>query len=144
LRENATQLRVEAEAIGTISGQRKQSRMRAARSEKQADELAPRDDDDDEAGGSGGTQLPLHQVPTTPEGKPVEKAQRNFTDADSRIITRNGVFMQAYSAQTAVSEDQDHRRPRPDERTAGRRAARADARAHSRELRRDADDSDRG
>ena len=107
LRENAVELRVQAEAIGTIPGQRKQCRTRAARSEQQADELAPRDDDDDSgAGGSGGTQLPLHQVPTTPEGKPVEKAQRNFTDADSRIMPRNGVFMQAYNGQAAVSEDQ--------------------------------------
>ncbi len=109
LRENATELRAQAEAIGTIAGQRKQSRTRAARSEKQADELAPRDEDDDddgEAGGSGRTQLPLHQVPSTPDGKPVDKAQRNFTDADSRIMTRNGVFMQAYNAQAGVSEDQ--------------------------------------
>jgi transposase len=108
LRENATELRVQAEAIGTIPGQRKQSRTRAAKSEKQADELSPRDDNDDDgdAGGSGGTQLPLHQVPTTPDGKPVDKAQRNFTDPDSRIMTRNGVFMQAYNAQAAVSEDQ--------------------------------------
>ena len=45
-------------------------------------------------------------MPTTPEGKPVEKAQRNFTDADSRIMPRNGVFMQAYNGQAAVSEDQ--------------------------------------
>ncbi len=32
--------------------------------------------------------------------------RRNFTDADSRIMVRNGVFLQAYNAQAAVSEDQ--------------------------------------
>lgn len=109
LRANAAELRAEAEAIGTVPGQRKQSRTRAARSEKQADELAPRKDDDDDSNGSGhtgSTQLSLHRVPTTPAGKPNDKAQRNFTDSDSRIMTRNGVFMQAYNAQAAVSEDQ--------------------------------------
>ena len=106
LRENAVALRAQAEDPATVPGQRKQVTTRAARSEKQADELAPRDDDDDGAGGTGATELPLHQVPTTPEGKPTDKAQRNFTDADSRIMTRNGVFMQAYNAQAAVSEDQ--------------------------------------
>ena len=108
LRENAAELRAEAEAIGTIPGQRKQSRTRAARAEKQANELAPGKDDDDDngSGRTGGTQLSLHRVPTTPAGKPNDKAQRNFTDSDSRIMTRNGVFMQAYNAQAAVSEDQ--------------------------------------
>ena len=42
LRANAAELRAEAEAIGTVPGQLKQSSTRAARSEKQADELAPR------------------------------------------------------------------------------------------------------
>jgi len=106
LRENAAALRAQAEDAATVPGQRKQVTTRAARSEKQADELAPPDDDDDGAGGTGATELTLHQVPTTPEGKPTDKAQRNFTDADSRIMTRNGVFMQAYNGQAAVSEDQ--------------------------------------
>jgi hypothetical protein len=45
-------------------------------------------------------------VPVTPDGKPKDKAQRNFTDGDSRIMIRNGAFLQAYNAQAVVSEDQ--------------------------------------
>jgi hypothetical protein len=45
-------------------------------------------------------------VPATPQGEPTDKAQRNFTDPDSRIMVRNGVFLQAYNAQAVVSESQ--------------------------------------
>jgi hypothetical protein len=48
----------------------------------------------------------LHRVKTTRDGKPKGSAQRNMTDGDSRIMVRNGVFVQAYNAQAAVSEDQ--------------------------------------
>jgi hypothetical protein len=40
------------------------------------------------------------------QGEPTDKAQRNFTDPDSRIMVRNGVFLQAYNAQAVVSESQ--------------------------------------
>jgi hypothetical protein len=50
--------------------------------------------------------LPSHQVPATPSGEPTDKAQRNFTDPDSRIMVRNGGFLQAYNAQAVVSESQ--------------------------------------
>lgn len=72
---------------------------------KKAKELSPPHDDDDDDGNAG-TQLSLHRVPATPDGKPKDKAQRNSTDGDSRIMIRNGVFMQAYDAQALVSEDQ--------------------------------------
>jgi transposase len=103
LRENAEGLRQQEDGT-TAPRARKVSGTLAAKAEERANELAPRDDDDDEDGGS--TQLSLHRVPATPEGKPKDKAQRNFTDGDSRIMMRNGVFMQAYNAQAAVSEDQ--------------------------------------
>lgn len=47
-------------------------------------------------------ELPRHQVPNTAEGLPTEKAQRNFTDSDSRIMKRGGEFIQAYNCQAAV------------------------------------------
>ncbi len=108
LRENAEQLRKKIEEIGIAPNERKTAATLAAKSEQQADKLAPRKDDDDDGNDDGatGSQLPLHRAQTTPEGKPTDKAQRNFTDSDSRIMTRNGVFMQAYNAQAAVSEDQ--------------------------------------
>lgn len=105
LRENAEQLRKTAD--DKTPRQRRAAATLAAKSEKQADKLAPRnDDDDDDGSGAAATQLSLHRVQTTPDGKPKPKAQRNFTDADSRIMIRNGVFLQAYNAQAAVSEDQ--------------------------------------
>ncbi|QRK06074.1 transposase [Archangium violaceum] len=39
------------------------------------------------------------------EAKPSEKAQRNFTDSDSRIMPRGGTFQQSYNAQVAVDAD---------------------------------------
>jgi hypothetical protein len=108
LRENATALRKKVEAIGVAPKARKEAAALAKRSEKLADEMSSRkDNDDDDAGGSAvGTQLPLHRVRATHDGKPKNKAQRNMTDGDSRIMVRNGVFMQAYNAQAVVSEDQ--------------------------------------
>lgn len=86
------------------------------RAKKKADKLAEQsadlfpskdDDDDDNAPGAPcDSTLPHHRLPTTPEGKPADKAQRNFTDSDSRIMIRNGTFLQAYNAQIAVNEHQ--------------------------------------
>lgn len=106
LHENVTKLREKVEQIGISPKERKAAATLAAAAEKQADELAPDDDDDDGPGSGATTQLSLHRVPATPAGKPKPKAQRNMTDGDSRIMIRNGVFMQAYNVQAAVSEDQ--------------------------------------
>jgi transposase len=85
---------------------RKQAAARAASEEKQADELCPRDDDDDDEPPPSATELPRHQVHTTPKGEPTDKAQRNFTDPDSRIMVKNGIFLQAYNGHAAVNESQ--------------------------------------
>jgi transposase len=105
LRDNAAELRKKLSDPTYPPRAKLAAATIAARSEKKADELAPRDDDDDDHGAPK-TQLTLHRVKTTPAGKPKPGAQRNFTDADSRIMVRNGSFMQAYNAQAAVSEDQ--------------------------------------
>jgi hypothetical protein len=49
--------------------------------------------------------LPLHQVPTGKSGDPDPKAQRNFTDADSRIMKAGDGYLQGYNAQAAVDEE---------------------------------------
>jgi transposase len=105
LRQNAVELRAKIADPRVPSRERNTAATLAAKAEKKAAKIAPRDDDDDGDGGSA-VQLSLHRVPATPKGKPKDKAQRNFTDADSRIMIRNGVFMQAYNAQAAVTEDQ--------------------------------------
>jgi len=45
------------------------------------------------------------RVPTTPEGKPKPEAQRNFTDPDSRIMMRDGTYLQGYNGQAAVDDE---------------------------------------
>ena len=104
LRDNAEQLRQTVD--DKTPRQRRAATTLAAKAEEKANKLSPRDDDDDDNNGGTATQLSLHRVQTKPDGKPKDKAQRNFTDADSRIMVRNGVFLQAYNAQAAVSEDQ--------------------------------------
>jgi transposase len=83
------------------------ARIRAAKAALEAEakaayEKAERERDDPARGGSGG--LPSHQVPHTNEGKPTEKAQRNFTDPESRIQKTNDGFVQGYNAQAVVDE----------------------------------------
>lgn len=54
---------------------------------------------------AGPTPLPHHQVQSQADGSPTGKAQRNFTDADSRIQKTSDGFVQGYNAQAAVDED---------------------------------------
>ena len=105
LRENAVVLRTKLDDATCSLGEKKAAATLAAKAENQAEELAPRDDDDD-GDGDAKTDLSRHRIPTTPKGKPRDTAQRNFTDAESRIMIRNGAFMQAFNVQAAVSEDQ--------------------------------------
>ena len=82
--------------------ERKAAAKRAAKQKAAADALDPRDEDeppDDD----GSPTLPLHQTPATRSGEPTDKAQRNFTDADSRIMVGgDGAYIQGYNAQAAV------------------------------------------
>jgi transposase len=108
LRELAATQQQQAE-VAPDATERKRAATRAAKSRQQADALSPRPDDhddDDAGGGNAATELTSHRVPATAKGEPTDKAQRNFTDPDSRIMVRNGVFLQAYNAQAVVSESQ--------------------------------------
>ena len=58
---------------------------RAKNQRREADELAPPDDDDDDDEPPS-SKLPKNRVPALPNGSPKGKAQRNFTDPDSRIM----------------------------------------------------------
>ena len=63
------------------------------------------DDDDDAPPPSGPAPLPSHQIPTEKDGTPKPKAQRNFTDGDSRIMKTGDGFIQGYNCQAAVDEE---------------------------------------
>jgi len=102
LREQARDLRRKATDPVTSARDQVGFKTRAAQREADAKRL---DDDDDDAPPSGGdSDLPLHRPPTTRDGLPKPKAQRNFTDPDSRLMFRDGSFLQAYNAQIAVDE----------------------------------------
>ena len=103
LRNRAEELRqsakVEADPI-----EEKRKLTRACTAEKEADRLAPGEDasnsgNDDEPPDSG---LPTHRISATKDGNPKPKAQRNFTDPDSRIMKRGGAFVQGYNCQIVV------------------------------------------
>jgi transposase len=75
---------------------------RAKKSREQAIALDSNDDDDDNE--KGPPQLPSHQVAHRKDGSPAPKAQRNFTDPDSRIMVSHGEFIQGYNGQALVDE----------------------------------------
>jgi transposase len=95
-----------ASDAGVDTVERDRAANRAAKGEALAAELDPPkesdDDDEDDAPPPTDVDLPNHRTPATKEGKPTPKAQRNFTDGDSRIMVANGAFVQAYNAQAAV------------------------------------------
>ena len=48
------------------------------------------------------TDLPRHLAPWDAKGNPKPRAQRNFTDPESRIMVSGGNYLQAYNGQAAV------------------------------------------
>jgi transposase len=82
----------------------KRAATRAQQRRQQSREL--NDDDDVPPSSSGKTDegLQLHRPEAEPDGTPKPNAQRNFTDADSRIMVSGGAFLQGYNAQLAVDE----------------------------------------
>ena len=92
------------------------ARIRAAKAELEAEakaaraaqEAARKQAQKQQDGGdeppSGPTPLPSHQVQSEADGTPKPKAQRNFTDPESRIQKTHNGFIQGYNAQAAVDE----------------------------------------
>jgi transposase len=74
-----------------------------AKAAHEAQEAQKKKDSDDEP--PGPTPLPEHRVPTEKDGTPTPKAQRNFTDPQSRIQKTKDGFIQGYNAQAAVDEE---------------------------------------
>jgi transposase len=79
------------------------AKIRAAKKalEEEARQQAKSDEDKDEPPKG---ELPSHQIPRTKDEEPTAKAQRNFTDPDSRIQKSGDGFVQGYNAQAAVDE----------------------------------------
>jgi len=100
LSELADELRSKAADPTTTSSEREKYTTLAAQHDQQAAEL----DDDDPAPPTVDSDLPRNTPPADPSGTPKPEAQRNFTDPESRIMKRDGGFVQAYNAQIAVDE----------------------------------------
>lgn len=76
------------------------ARIRAAKKALETEAKAPPPDEDDGPGPSSGMMRggPLR----APDGGPPDRAQRNFTDPDSRIQPTRAGFIAGYNAQIAV------------------------------------------
>jgi transposase len=103
LREQAVELRQKAEDPHRSSTKRAEAATLAKKRDLQASLFD--DDDQDPPPPSIDADLPRNVPPHRPDGTPKPNAQRNFTDPDSRIMVRDGAFIQAYNAQLAVDEE---------------------------------------
>ncbi len=102
-----------AELAALADGLREQAAAPTTSSRKQAtfltvaaqhDQESADLDDDDPPPPAIDSDLPTNTPPKYRNGTPKPKAQRNFTDPDSRIMVRDGAYMQAYNGQIAVDE----------------------------------------
>jgi IS5 family transposase len=100
LRQQAVDLRAKAEQPIHSTRDRKTAATLAAKRDLQASLFD--DDDSDPPPSMPSDDLPVGTPPMNADGKPTPKAQRNFTDPESRIMVRDGGFIQAYNAQLAV------------------------------------------
>lgn len=78
--------------------------LRALEAEAKAQSTEEPRDDEDEPPTAGASELPTHRIPAKSDGTPKGKAQRNFTDSDSRIMKTGDGFMQGYNAQCVVDD----------------------------------------
>lgn len=104
----AAELRAQAEALRAKAADpatpAQLAKTFATVAEQRDDAARKLNDDDRDPPATGGGELPRHQTPSTKNGQPTPKAQRNFTDPDSRIMFRDGAVLQGYNAQIAVDE----------------------------------------
>ena len=103
LRGQAVELRAKAEDPSRSPAKRAEASTLAKNRDQQALALDGDDRDNDPPDGPD-DDLPRNSPPSTKDGTPKPKAQRNFTDPESRIMLRDGGFLQAYNAQIAVDE----------------------------------------
>lgn len=85
----------------------RRARIRELQAKVEGEAKEQHDDDSDAPPpAEGGTpQPPEHQIPTDANGIPTDKAQRNFTDGDSRIMKTKDGFVQGYNAQIVVDAE---------------------------------------
>jgi transposase len=104
LRQQAESLRKTSVDPSVTKTTRAAATTLAKKRDAQASFLDDKNDDDSPPPPAVDADLPRNRPPTTTSGTPKPKAQRNFTDPESRIMFRDGAFMQAYNGQIAVDE----------------------------------------
>jgi len=72
---------------------------------RQQDAETAKHDDDDLPPSPTERPLPSHKIPRTKDGGIDPKAQRNFTDPESRIMKSSEGYVQAYNCQAVVDEE---------------------------------------
>lgn len=77
-------------------------RIRAAKAALEAEAKAPASPPDDDGPGPSSGMIGRNGRSQRTGGRPPDKAQRNFTDPDSRILPHQGGVVQGYNAQIAV------------------------------------------
>jgi len=82
--------------------QRRLERIRAAKAQLEAEAKAGRDSDDPDGPGPSSGMQERGNRKGKPADTPPDKAQRNFTDCDSRIMPSQGGFIAGYNGQIAV------------------------------------------
>ena len=85
--------------------QRKAACTIAEKKRDKADELDPPEDPPAPARPPAEDELPKNMTPPRDDATPGPKAQRNFTDPESRMMHSHGEFVQAYNAQALVDGD---------------------------------------
>ena len=103
LRQQAEELRDKAADPTTSSQKQAEFKTKAGQRDEEAKRLDGKDDDEPPPPAPD-DDLPLHRPQTTKEGTPTPKAQRNFTDSESKIMVRDGAYLQGYNAQIAVDD----------------------------------------
>lgn len=77
-------------------------KIRQAKARLEAEAAAPPPPDDRRGPGPSSGMMDKGRPKRAPDGGPPDKAQRNFTDPDSRILKTREGFVQGYNAQAAV------------------------------------------
>ena len=89
LAAQADEMRTKAADSSLTDQKRGELETKAAQRDQESADL----DDDDPDPPAVNDDVPRNTRPMTPDGTPKPKAQRNFTDPDSRIMMRDGAFM---------------------------------------------------
>lgn len=85
--------------------ERRLEKIRAAKAALEAEAIDPPDPNDDSGPGASSGMRWQGRALRAKDGGPPDRAQKNFTDPDSRILPTRDGFIQGYNGQIAVDAD---------------------------------------